>query len=59
MSVTVKLLIQAGSQIEAGSPIQAGVFRSLGLIEAGSLGVFIATQLNSTELKPKGPFIAT
>jgi len=34
---TVKLLIQAGSQIETGSPIQAGGFRSLVLIEAGSL----------------------
>jgi len=33
---TVKLLIQAGSQIEAGSPIQAGGFRSLVSIEAGS-----------------------
>jgi len=33
----VKLLIQAGSQIEARSPIQAGVFRSLVSIEAGSL----------------------
>ena len=36
-SSPVKLLIQAGSQIEAGSPIQAGVFRSLVSIEAGSL----------------------
>ena len=36
-SVGPKLLIQAGSQIEAGSPIQAGVFRSLVSIEAGSL----------------------
>jgi len=36
-TVTVKLLIQAGSQIEAGSPIQAGGFRSLVSIEAGSL----------------------
>ena len=34
--ITVKLLIQAGSQIEAGSPIQAGGFRSLVSIEAGS-----------------------
>jgi len=34
---TVKLLIQAGSQIEAGSLIQAGGFRSLVSIEAGSL----------------------
>jgi len=34
---TVKLLIQAGSQIEAGSPLQAKGFRSLVLIEAGSL----------------------
>jgi len=33
---TVKLLIQAGSQIEAGSPIQAGGFRSLVSIEARS-----------------------
>ena len=36
-SSPVKLLIQAGSQIEAGSPIQAGGFRSLVSIEAGSL----------------------
>ena len=35
--MAVKLLIQARSQTEAGSPIQSGVFRSLVLIEAGSL----------------------
>jgi len=29
------VLIDTGSRIEAGSQIQAGVFRSLGLIEAG------------------------
>ena len=34
---TVKLLIQAGSQIEAGSPIQAGGFRSL-VMRPSSLG---------------------
>ena len=33
---TVKLLTQAGSQIEVESPVQAGVFTSLVLIEAGS-----------------------
>jgi len=35
--ITVKLLIQAGSQIEAESPIQAGGSRTFVLIEAGGL----------------------